>query len=1521
MEKQKRWQRFLIFGVFFLTVYNILPTVFFYTKSLKSSIDQKKAASISQSITERVNSLEGETKNWIKSFCKLLCIKPVSITFNEENPEFYSISFSTAKEADKFRAYLPRAGSLVSFVPKQLSLYGPAEGNTVTIQRKIPLHFSKDGWKEYFQFAKKFNDQGKPSFVYRTLIDDRALQLGIALGGTSENAQLLLASLANINDPQNQELVLRIAQNILSFVNTFGENSPIAKRYFASFTQTDAPNRDSLFQNFLRVFEQTKDQIKLERISLQSEAQSQQTKGAFLELPKQQRLQLLAQHEKSLQATDAILKRHSFDFSSGKAPFNDSSLGALLEQSHANIDEKNRLQTISLEERNPFISEFVIDWGNEKIDLKLYPDLLALKKAAETENKIYLRDQIDQAIYNEIAYDSRQSNETISPVAAGFQINLAHLQSSKTFLALPLSKIAAIRTKGLKETILSNWQPKHPDLVRDSFPIWDYETYLSLPADQKKLGLVIYAPSMQSKMPPSGFHTSSIYVIAKGLDKIVQKLQAASQSEQAQLFMQDFNALRELLKSNGLFGYSGNSFPFAKEVAQDFIFEDEDYYQTVLKATREDFTIHGTKRFAMLEFTDVEQRILTENKIDDHIQEDLLKWRDDYYAAKMGLKGAEPYDVPAPTMSPFFQNLKLSFIKYFRGDNRKILHWGLDLSGGKTVQIELRDSNNHVVTGEAELRQGINELYNRVNRMGVSEITIRQEGNFITLDFPGSQNISASELVKASSMYFNVVNEKFNMRNPNLADVSSRFLQEVWNEAVVTGRKSVEDINLIAWRHLHGESVDPDLAQPRSEAAKILYENGLRLANPLESSATSNFNDVYSQIAVMRGDDFTEWSGQTNPLMIVFRNYALEGSNLKNVHASYDPSKGNFLGFEVKSTQVLPSGQKFNPREDLYAWTSQFSQEKIAGTTNATFSRNSGWRMAVILNGSVISAPTLDGSGFKDSAMISGSFTQREINQLEADLKAGSLSYTPRILSEKNVSPELGAKERMFGILAMALSLLLVILTMLGIYRFAGLIASFAVLFNLLIMWGTLQNISATLTLASIAGVILAVAMAVDANVLVFERFKEEFALSGRIGAALNTAYQKAFSAILDSNVTTIIAALILLHFDSGPIKGFALTLIIGIVSSMFTALFATRYYFTQWAQNPEHKTLPMVRIFKPTQFNFLKIAKLVVLCTGVTILIGGFLFIKERQTIFGMDFTGGYSLIVELQPDAQMNYRARVEEALIATGANPQNFQVRELTPASNIRIFLSKGMQQVGKPFYGMPLSYDLKDYSYLYQLNPRINWVVEALEKNHLKLAPNVLNELDQNWSEVSGQLSDSMKKSASIGLIIALVCILFYITLRFEFKYATSAIISLAHSVLISLGMIAILHALKLPLQIDLNTVAALMTIVGYSLNDTIIIFDRIREDVRLMRKSSFEEIVNHALNATLTRTMMTSGITLLALLPLVLLGGSTIFTFAFMMIVGVIFGTLSSLFVAAPLMVYFHHRQQEKNKNSLPQVVV
>lgn len=1519
MEKQKRWQFVLIIAVILLTVYNILPTIFYYSKPLSAPIDASRANKIAMTIAERTNSLEEQSVEWLGSFCDLLSLKPASIVLDPAHPQFVSVNFKNTKDAERFRSYLPRAGSIIPFVPAQLSVYQRPNENSeknVVVQRKIPLHINPADLSAFYEFSPKFDEKGLPTDLYRSLVNDRALQIGFALSGTSENAQYLNAIAANPSSQQSQDLTLFLSQNILSFTRVFGENSSISKRYFSSFTQSEISNREDRVQSFLSAISTLKDKVKLERIALQEEEKQLKTEGGFLETLKQQQLATLLSKEKTLTSAEALVKKQAQAFASGSSPWNYITLGAALQESAMKVTPATQLQVISLNNHNPFIDQLIIDWNSEKIYLHLYPDLVAFKdQLAQGKTNIYLKDLADQLIYNEIATLSRESGEDISPLQDQFEISLNQLNGSRSFLAMRLGKIAEVEAKQVQEAILTTWNPTHLDLKREHFPVSDYQAFMNLPAGEQKLGLVIYAPATTGKIPAKGFRMNSIYVIAKGVNKILEKFRAHPDSEEAKLFLKDFDNLRTLLQQNGFFGYAGTTYPLSSEYANDFIFEAEDYFQTLLKASREDFTVHGTKRYAVLEFSNVEQRILTENKIGTRIHEDLLKWRDDYRAAMVNIYGNTKYDVPAPTQNVYWDNFKLSFVKYFRGDDRKILHWGLDLSGGKTVQIELRDQNNRPVTDEMDIKQGINELYNRVNKMGVSEVSIRQEGDYITLDFPGSQELSASELVKASSMYFHVVNEQFSPQSPTLGDSANRFLQEVWNEAVVTNRKDPESINLIAWKHLYGDSLDSEAVQPRSEAARVLYENGLRFARPEETATSSAFNDVNSKIAVLRGEDFAQWHGQSHPLMIVFRNYALEGSNLENVHASYDPSKGNFLSFGVQRSQTTSQGEKISPSDDLFVWTSEFSKEKIVGTPNETYSRGHGWRMAVILNGTVISAPTLD-SPLRDSAMITGSFSQREINQLESDLKAGSLTFTPHILSEKNVSPELGSHERMLGILATIIALILVMVAMIGYYRFGGLVATVAVIFNLLIMWATLQNLHATLTLAGLAGMILTLGMAVDANVLVFERIREEFAVTGRIASAVHAGYRKAFSAIVDSNITTIIAAFILLHFDSGPIKGFAVTLIIGIISSMFTALFMTRYFFAGWVQNPEHKSLKMMNFIQGAKFNFLKHTKLTIWLSTIIIVLGALVATAQRSSLLGMDFTGGFALTLEVQPTPNVDYRAEVEKALVKAGATPQEFQIRELTPSNNIRLFLSRNLEEKGRPFYGMPIENAVSNIGYPYEANPKISWVVQSLKASGISLSQQSLEHLDRNWVDVSGQMSSTMRNSAIIGLCLALVCILIYITARFEFKYAISATICLAHDVIFSVAMVAILHALGVPVQIDLNTVAALMTIIGYSLNDTIIVFDRIREDVRHMRKSSLGEIINHSLNITLSRTVMTSGTTMLVLIPLVALGGSTIFGFALVMIIGVVFGTLSSLFIAAPLMQYFHNKQLQREARSL-----
>ncbi|MBI3508954.1 MAG: protein translocase subunit SecDF, partial [Chlamydiia bacterium] len=609
---------------------------------------------------------------------------------------------------------------------------------------------------------------------------------------------------------------------------------------------------------------------------------------------------------------------------------------------------------------------------------------------------------------------------------SGFSIPFHQLSHASGFLALKLNRLAAHQSEHLLTLLKNQWHPEHPDLQQ--LAIVTADQFSSLPVEQKAMSLVV-----SSSADTTESQTHSIRVMAKGIDRILQSYEEHPEAELAKIFSADFKKLAELLQSHGLFGYRAGG---------DFIFENNDFASPLIAASREDFVVRGTQKYALLETATLEQRILTENKIDNKIHEDLLKWHDEYRSASLNPNPSAHYEVPNPTRSAFLDNLTLSLRKFFRGDERKILHWGLDLSGGKTVQIELRNPNGDLVTSDAELKQGINELYQRVNKMGVSEVTIRQVGHTIVLDFPGSQSLSAAELIKASTMYFHVVNEKFSPHNPESGEIVNRFLQEVWNEAVVTDKKDLSQLQAIAVKHLD------------TETGKALVAQGLKLQDPNDHAMSSKLeDDDLCKIAVFRD---SKRQGQAHPLLIVFRNYALEGSQLANIRAAYDPAKGNFLSFDITHS------------ESIFQWTSRYCKEQITGTKEEKYSAGSGWRMAVILNDTVINAPTLN-EPLHNSAMISGSFSQREVTQLAADLKAGSLTFTPHILSEKNINPELGKTDRAKGITATGVALLLVIGSMVGYYRFGGVVASIAVLFNILILWATLQNLGATLSLAGIA--------------------------------------------------------------------------------------------------------------------------------------------------------------------------------------------------------------------------------------------------------------------------------------------------------------------------------------------------------------------------------------------------------------------------------------------------------------------
>ena len=1514
MEKQKRWQLYLILAVLVITLYNILPTIFYYSNPLRQPVGPEQAEKIAHQIVDRVNGLESQSVDWLKAYTELLGLKPTEIELQADEPQFVAVRFSSKEEADRFRAYINRAGAMIPFTPAQLQFGGESSSQgsyTVLVERQIGVHLDPADIGELFSFAWKYDDAGHPTQEYREVVFDRVALVAQALGGESQRALEAQALVSGDLGSREREVAFAIAEDLQSTSRVLqGQKPDLFSRYLASYSQVAEQPEGGMASALAAKLSQIQSGLRKQQQLLMGEdgtgAKSSQTDDP----EERAQLGLLEKQAATLSKAIAILQENEQAVNAGVPPLQ---VEALLQQlrSTAEDAEGARRQILSLEGRNPYIQSLTVDWDSSQLLLNFYEDVQATRNAsASSEQQAYLRDRVNQLLVNDVARASRLTDENISPLGETFGVSLSQLTASNSFLAFNLSVLAQKQADNIIQQLKDNWMPQHPDLVRDTYPLRTYAEQQELSPQEQRLGLVVYAPAQEDAAPPRGFDYDGVYVIAKGVQDILSAYREVPDSEGANEFMADFQSLISLMEQRGFMHYPGSSLGIDEQFSRDYIFRLPNYYDYVIRATREDFLVKGSARQAILDFSDVEQRLITLNRIEDQAHEDLLKWRDEYMAAQVDLNEVNHFLVPAPTENVYWQNFLLSMRKYFRGDDSKILRWGLDLSGGKTVRIGLLDQNNRPVTKEEDLKQAVNELYSRINKMGVAERSIRIEGNNIILDFPGSQGLSASELVKASSMYFNIVNEKFGPRNPDLAEATNRFLQEVWNEAAVTNRKDAESLNSIAWKHLGGGEAGEAL-QPRSEHARILYENGLRIASPEDPSMSVAFNDTISKITRIRGDDSNAWHGQTHPLMIVFRNYALEGSSLSDIQAGYDPNEGNTLSFGVRGSYE-GRGRNGNPREDFYAWTSQYAKDQVAGTPKEKYSQGEGWRMAVILNDQVISSPTLS-APLRDRAQITGRFTQREVNQLVADLKAGSLTFTPRILSEQNVSPDLGKEERDKGITASLIALAAVVVLMVAYYRLAGIVASCAVLLNLIIMWGVLQNLGAALTLPGIAGIVLTIGMAVDANVLVFERIREEFAISGRIASAIQAGYRKAFSAIVDSNITTLIAAIILTQFDSGPIKGFAVTLIIGIISSMFTALFMTRYFFAGWVQNPKHRELKMVHLLGETHFDFLKHTRIAVIISGVLIVAGGYLLGMQRSNILGMDFTGGYSLTVDVaeKPLEEESYRYAVKQALEDAGLSSKDVQVQQLSRENQLRIQLSAGLEEEGQPFYGLPDELKDESYEFPFQQNPRIDWVVATLSDAGIQLQNEDLVNLHNQWTVMSGQFSDAMRSNAGWALSLALIAILLYITFRFEFKYAIAAVIALTHDVVITLGILAFFHMMGFPVQIDLEVIGAIMTIIGYSLNDTIIVFDRIREDLRILRKLSFSAVVNHAINVTLSRTLMTSGTTLLVLLSLVLLGGPAIFGFSLVMTIGVVVGTFSSLFIAPAAMLFFHNREEQQ----------
>jgi SecD/SecF fusion protein len=560
---------------------------------------------------------------------------------------------------------------------------------------------------------------------------------------------------------------------------------------------------------------------------------------------------------------------------------------------------------------------------------------------------------------------------------------------------------------------------------------------------------------------------------------------------------------------------------------------------------------------------------------------------------------------------------------------------------------------------------------------------------------------------------------------------------------------------------------------------------------------------------------------------------------------------------------------------------------------------NVGRAIAIVLDGYVYSAPNVGGEIAGGRSSISGSFTVEEAKDLANVLKSGKLPAPAHIIEEEIVGPSLGQEAIDSGFKSFMIAFLVVLLYMIFYYsRRGGLVADIALLANMFFMIGVLASFGAVLTLPGIAGIVLTIGMSVDANVLIYERIREELMSGKGVAVAIRDGYKNAYSAIIDANITTFITAFILFIFGTGPIKGFATTLLIGIFTSLFTAIFITRLIFElglarNWKISFSTKLTE--GFFKNTDIKFIAKRKIYYVISGIVIVIGiASLFTRGLNQ--GVDFTGGRTYVVRY---AEAVNTVKLQADLAAVyGSTPE---VKVFGDANQVKITTKYRINDDGEDV-------DADVETKLYEGSKKLlgNGVTKA----------DFMDNYRQSSQKVGPTIADDIKTAAFWAILVALAAIFGYIAFRFRnFRFGLGAIAALVHDVLIVLGIFSIGYSfLPFSLEIDQAFIAAILTVVGYSINDTVVVFDRIREYLGLYPKRDRTEIMNKALNSTLSRTFSTSLSTFVVLLTIFIFGGEVIRGFVFALMVGVVVGTYSSLFIATP--VVFDSVRAAENKRVL-----
>jgi len=572
-------------------------------------------------------------------------------------------------------------------------------------------------------------------------------------------------------------------------------------------------------------------------------------------------------------------------------------------------------------------------------------------------------------------------------------------------------------------------------------------------------------------------------------------------------------------------------------------------------------------------------------------------------------------------------------------------------------------------------------------------------------------------------------------------------------------------------------------------------------------------------------------------------------------------------GDMVKNAQVRIGGN-FNEPYVSIDMTSR------GGKTFATLTENHvGRRMAIVLDGVVKSAPVIREKILGGSAQISGSFTHEEASDLAIVLRVGALPAPVDVIQNMTVGSSLGQDSINKGLTSGIFGALMVLGFMIIYYRLSGVIANFALALNILFLFSGLAILNATLTLPGIAGIVLSIGMAVDANVLIFERMREEYGIGKSVRSSVDGGFGKALWTIVDSQVTTLITAMALFLFGTGPIKGFAVTLSLGIIFNLFTALFCSRMIFDALTARQAIKKLSFLQFAKQTNIDFMKIKNITFSVSGVLVLMGliAFFQIARGSANLGVDFSGG----------SLLQYQAE------------QGFTMAEVRDAFNRNDMTGVNLQEV-------------ENENRLIVKVKKSEAVVANLSEQVDQILNKELGEKGfsiESQSEIGSSVSAVLRNKAIQAILISLAGVIVYLAFRFDISFGVSAAIATFHDVLVVLGICWLLNV-----EITLLIVTALLTLAGYSLNDSVVVFDRIRENMRKTERFKLtSSIINTSVNQVIGRTIVTSLTSAMVLLALFLFGGSVIHDFSFALLIGVLVGTYSSVFIASPLLTFWKRK--------------